>query len=99
MRIPPEYLAEVIARREGRDPASVTIDNPDEDEDEGEEWAKYAPRKLVQQDAQEEPETGILIVNEEEIAKAEGMDHLSGLSVDSLSPQTSGNPSWRFSVS
>jgi len=80
MRIPPEYLAQVIAQREGRDPATVTADNGDEDGDEEEEWAKYAPRKLVQQHAEEEPENEIPIVSEEDIAKAEGRDRQPCLS-------------------
>jgi hypothetical protein len=81
MRIPPEYLAQVIAQREGRDPATITADNADEDDEEEEEWAKYAPRKLVQQDVEEQEQgNGISIISEEDIAKEEGIDRRSCLS-------------------
>jgi hypothetical protein len=78
MRIPPEYLAQVIAQREGRDPSTVTADNVDDDD---EEWAKYAPRKLMQQDVEEqEQENEIPIVSEEDIAREEGTGCRSSLS-------------------
>lgn len=77
MRIPPEYLAEVIARREGRDLASETAEDA-EDDNEEDELAKYAPRKLIQQDVEEQDEDqGILIVDEEEVKRAEGMHSVS----------------------
>ena len=71
MRIPPEYLAEVIARREGRDPTSIATEDAEEGDDDG-EWEKYAPRKLVQQPDEEVEEPGITIVGEEDLEAVEG---------------------------
>ncbi|KIM29167.1 hypothetical protein M408DRAFT_22978 [Serendipita vermifera MAFF 305830] len=74
MRIPPEYLAQVIAQREGRDPALVGAEGAEEDgkDEDDEDWKKYAPRTLVRHDDEEEQEdTGITIVGEEDLEAAE----------------------------